>query len=364
MSRISYAYQTPTPRFFFNSGYIDPSKESYINRRKFLDWIMNNFYSVPWNRNGICYESFEYSFSIEKAAQEAGMTIKAFEYQLQHFLENKWMSKRTNNIQKRPNTYKFEAEKFSEKIVPLNESNDFQKKIMGGTDLRVETSEKGGTDSKKGEPKGETKGEPIYETKQDKKGEPKGDQKGPFLKNDKESIILSLSKSDNVAKPHAREDLSLSFSNKITAFVNPRSYKLRNGKHLSLHMQNSLRKYSPREELRLLANVQFYEQWVDSGKPIKTNHEAFLQSCINKDYALKREYALKNELYSKFLKAENQAHGIEILKTTVRLKKPDCNEEPQSISIELPPSTFEKILDNYINLYYPSPKEEYAYGNR
>ena len=59
---------------------------------------------------------------------------------------------------------------------------------------------------------------------------------------------------------------------------------------------------------------------------------------------------------------DHEAKGIEIFQTTVQLKKPNCNEEPQSISLELNPITFEKIVENYINNYYPK-KAQYAYGN-
>ena len=70
-----------------------------------------------------------------------------------------------------------------------------------------------------------------------------------------------------------------------------------------------------------MANVSYYEEWVDSGKEIKRSHEAFLQSCINNDFAMKNENALKNDLTAKFIKFEYNLNEMEILKTSIKIKK-------------------------------------------
>ena len=355
MSNIPYAYQTPTPRSFFQSKFLDPQKENYTNRRKFIDWILNNCYSKPWPRNGVHYDAYELSFSIETAAEAAGMTIKAFKNQLDLYLENGWMTKKSNDVKNRQNFYRFEAHKFGEKIVSIEkedgQTQEIKEKSMGPTDLRVETQQKGPTESEKGQPKDQQKGQPIYETKQAEKGQPKGQQKDHFYKSDR-AIESSLLNSDNVAKPRVRENLSLSSKGQLTAFFNPRSYRLRNGEPLSLRTQNAFCKYSEDERKRLLANVQYYEEYVDSGGLIKTKHEQFLQVCINKDLAMKRENSEKNDLLARVMKEEFKMNEMSILKTTILIKKSDC-EEPLSISKELPNQTFTSILDNYINTYYP-----------
>jgi hypothetical protein len=120
-------------------------------------------------------------------------------------------------------------------------------------------------------------------------------------------------------------------------------------------MQNSICKYSENERKRALANVQYYEEYVDSGQTIKTEHERFLQYCIRDDLAMKKENCGRNDLLARVMKEEYRMNEMEILAKSIRIKKSD-HEEPISISKELPHQTFTNILDNYINTYYPGLK--------
>lgn len=351
MSKIPYPF-IPIPRLFFRNGVLDPKKKNFHKRLHFLTLTIGKCYAISHIQDGITYDAFEFSASVGEIAREMDITDDESEALFIWFSKEKFLIKSSHQIKNRPNRYKWDVSLFSDKVIDLTQQQYLEKeKEKNRNQTQSENEEKIGTEHKKSEPKSEPNRNRLRD-EYDKKSEPKSEPIPPFLKNDKEAIESSLYKSDNVAKSHAREELPLSFKRQITAFFNPRTYRLRNGEPLSYRMQKALDKYSPREEERLLPNVQFYEEWVDSGKPIKKTHEAFLQHCINEDLARKNEYSLKNDLYAKFLKAENEAHGIEILQKVIHLRKSD-HEEPQSISKELPPRTFENILDNYINNYYP-----------
>lgn len=360
MSKMFYRYRTPIPMIFRKNGMLDPSKKIFHKRLAYLDWSFGKCH----------YDCLSFSYNREQASSECGLSIDEIRTQEEYFIDKGMMKRFPSQFKNQPCTYEWVKEKIQEgTIIPIEKIPDENLEKTQAI-LREEIEKKSQTENLENPKQNDKTPSKIpdknpgilrEEIQKNPKQNPK--QNPNVYINDKTAINLSLDNSDNVAKPRTREQSSLSSSNKLTAFVNPRTYRLRDGKHLSLRMQNALGKYSPREEERLLANVQFYEQWVDMGKIIKTNHEVFLQSCINKDLALKKEHAQKNDLYAKFLKAEHEAHGIEILPTTVRLKK-QCHEEPQSISKELPPCTFEKILENYVNNYYPTEKAEYAYGNR
>lgn len=367
MSKIPYDFRTPVPSFFFKTGYLDPHKESYENRVKFLNWAFGKCYSVSLTRGGKSYEPFEFSFGRYTAAEECGLTEKAFRVQLEYHIENGYLKKTSNEISNRCNSYKWDVQKFCEKIIkienakpevqPSNELNQgptdsIPKKEEGPTDLREEVDKKGPTDFEKGQPKGQSRGQPIYETNPEEKGQPKGQPKGHFYKNDKEAIELSLSNSDNEYKPRTREDLSLSSKRQSIAFsnqrvFNPKTYRLRNGELLTPRMQGALGKYVGNARERLLANISHYEEWVDSGGIIKESHEAYLQTCIKYDYAKKKDYSMQNDLYVRFLKEENNLKQIEILKTVVKIRITE-NGAPESISKELHPKTFADTLENFI----------------
>src|ERR1700744_3340418 len=106
MSKIPYTFRTPIPVFFYNNGYLNPNKESFENRIKFLTWAFSKCYVVPSIREGNRYEAFEFSFSRQTAAEECGLTEKAFRVQLDYHLANGFLKILPNNIKNRCNFYK------------------------------------------------------------------------------------------------------------------------------------------------------------------------------------------------------------------------------------------------------------------
>ena len=389
MSKIPVPFDF-IPKFFRKQGILNPlKKESYKNRLAYIYWALSKCYTIPTIQDGVNYDAFEFSCTYEQAERESGLTTDQIRYQEEYFTEKGFLIKVSNQIKNRSNFFKWNMTKLSEgKILFIQEEkiastdntpnqnqaeNIVHNSTLPQTNLREKTSEKsqtkivGKNNFKSSEtPKpiekfpNQTPNQNLDEIREKTAKNPKPIPKPnpTFYKSDR-AIESSLDNSDNVAKPRVRENLSLSSKGQITAFFNPRSYRLRNGEPLSLRTQNAFCKYSPNEQERLLANVQYYEEYVDSGGHIKRTHEAFLQHCINEDRAMKKDNSDKNDLYARFMKSEYEAYGIEILQTVVKLKKSE-REEPHQISKELPPTTFSNIIENYINTYYP---KALAYAN-
>lgn len=381
MNKILYAF-TPIPKYFYRCGILDPTKKNFDRRLAFIYWSFSKCYTVPTIQNEIPHDPFEFICCMKNACKESGLSEGEIEAQLEFFVKHGLLIKSANPTKNRFNKYKWNTEKFNdEKVIDIQIVQDLEKeenrdrfrgksakkpepiedqisheKEENRNRLRVENPKKPEPNIKNRDQNRDQNRDRLR-VENMKLPEPKPEPNSPFLRSDKKAIEISLLKSDNVAKPRARENTSPFLKGQITAFFNPPKYRLRNGELLSFRMQKSLDKYSPRERERLLPNVQFYEEWVDSGKPIKKSHEAFLQYCITEDLAKKNEYSMKNDLYAKFLKSDYQANGIEILHKVIQLKKSD-SEEPISISKELPPQTFANILENYVTTYYP--RVEYA----
>lgn len=352
MSKIGYRYRTPIPMIFWKNGMLDPSKKIYLKRLAYLSWAF-------WKCH---YDCVEFSANRAVGALESGLTEDEWRTQEEYFISEGFLKKQSNEIQKRENRYQWDIEKiFDEKIISIEKiPNQKPTQTIENQSIRSESKENSPIQTKKSPTESPTESpikSPSILREEIKKNpqpnpQPNPQQNPPVYINDNKAINIPLSKSDNVAKPRACEKLPLSSKRKITAFFDPRTYKLRNGEPLSLRMQRALYKYPLSKEERLLPNVQFYEQWVDSGKPIKRSHEAFLQHCISEDLAMKNENAGRNHLWAKFIKERHEAHGIEILEKVIKLRK-SGHEEPESVPKELPIRTFEDILDNYINNYYP-----------
>lgn len=374
MSKIPYSFRTPIPTYFYMNGFLDPKKKSFDNRIKFVMWAFSKCYCVDTVRCGVKYDAFEFSLSRERGAEEAGLSEKAFRLQMEYHLENGFLKKSANKIQNRCSRYKWQVHLFVEKLVKIEDARQDQDVHLddiplekegttnsicalneGPTDLRVENINKGPTDLKKGTQKGQPKNQPIYETETSKKGTQKGQPKDHFYRTI--AIKEDLSSSDNVAKLQSSEKLSPSSNNKITAFFNPRTYRLKNGEPLSPRTQNAFAKYSFFEKERLLANVQHYEKHVNEGKPITSTHERFLQCCIRDDLARKEEYKQQNDLTVRWMIEEYKLKNIKIFQTVVQIRKNDY-EPSESISKELPPKTFSEIFENHLNNY--NLKDHYA----
>ena len=147
------------------------------------------------------------------------------------------------------------------------------------------------------------------------------------------------------------EDLSdlSSFSDKGNSIVSfdPATYRLANGRPLSLRMQRALAKYDHSARGRLMANIAYYEQYAKTSKKPISDHERCLQDCINKDYAGKETIQWQNDTFAKIIASEHPSFEIKILKTVVHLST-RSNQEPMSIPKNLPPETFANILENAI----------------
>ena len=183
-------------------------------------------------------------------------------------------------------------------------------------------------------------------------------------KNDKEEIFIrnddTLSSSLPSAGVPPRTDVLAAESTEptdcagdtsslhIAAFTvfQPHSYKLKNGDKLQYRTACAFAKYTGKALSRLKANVLWYEEYVDSGKPIKRSHEALLQYAVTNDMAAKEDTAFQNSLYAKLMSMEHPGAGMTILKTVVKLKKSDNSYE--SISFGLPVCTFAKIIDGHV----------------
>ena len=140
------------------------------------------------------------------------------------------------------------------------------------------------------------------------------------------------------------EDRPLSKDIPIVSF-DPDTYKLPNGQFLSSRMRNAIRKYSPEDMVRLKENIFYFEDLVTKGMRW-ANPEAYLQKCINNDYAGKRGNALNNKLYASFLKEQYKIEGMEVLKSVVKFN----SKNVESICLNLPSDTFEHILKKNIGI--------------
>lgn len=144
---------------------------------------------------------------------------------------------------------------------------------------------------------------------------------------------------------HKEEDRSLDENSSIVSF-DPETFRLPNGKPLSLRMKQAIAKYSNEDRQRLIANICYFQEQVKKGHPMN-NPEAYLQNCIKYNYAQKETNAWQNRMYAIWAKEEYKLRKLEILKTVVRFKRSEF-EPPESISFSLPPESFILALERYI----------------
>jgi hypothetical protein len=127
----------------------------------------------------------------------------------------------------------------------------------------------------------------------------------------------------------------------------PFSYRLKNGSPLDLRTARSFAKYEGNEKVRLIRNILWYEKQIEKGITPNTTHEKMLQWAIKNDMSSKESYLFQNELYAKFLLANNSIPGMQILKTVVRITSKD-KRDSESISLDLPPQSFAEVLKKYM----------------
>lgn len=144
---------------------------------------------------------------------------------------------------------------------------------------------------------------------------------------------------------NVREDRSSLTLNSIA--FDPEEFILPNGAHLSDRMKRSLRKYTQEQWQDLLPNVAYFQAQVAKGIHMP-NPEAYLQSCISKNYAKESDNSFQNRLYAEWAKDEYKLRGLQILKTVVKFKR-SSREAEESISLSLPPESFSAALDGYIS---------------
>lgn len=140
------------------------------------------------------------------------------------------------------------------------------------------------------------------------------------------------------------DDRSLSIDESIVPF-DPDTFILPNGKPLSLQMRRAIKKYSETDKQKLHANVCYFLKKAKQGTRMD-NPEAYLQNCINMNYAQQETNSWQNKIYAEWKKEEFKLHGLKILKSVVQFKR-STNEAEESLSFSLPTETFSEILDKY-----------------
>lgn len=153
-------------------------------------------------------------------------------------------------------------------------------------------------------------------------------------------------KNDNI---YNNSDNRSSFENDSIVSFDAKTYRLPDGKPLSLQMQRSIAKYPEKDLYKLRCNVAYFEEQVKKGIKLQPNstYERWLQTCIKYDYAGKEDNAEQNKRYATYLKKEHNPKGLNLMKTVVQFKRSE-NEPPESISYSLNPIVFSDILEKYI----------------
>lgn len=129
----------------------------------------------------------------------------------------------------------------------------------------------------------------------------------------------------------------------------PLTYVLRDGQPLKRITAGSYRNKmkDPNLRAKILSNVRWYENQIDSGVAPKKSHEAFLQFAITNDMASKGNSLANNDLYARMMKEEHKLDGMKIMKTVVQLYHKGGTLW-ESINKNLPEETFGKIIDEYV----------------
>lgn len=132
----------------------------------------------------------------------------------------------------------------------------------------------------------------------------------------------------------------------------PFTYVLRNGQTLKKITAGSYRKKMKDPYLRekILSNIRWYENQIDSGVIPKKSHEAFLQFAITNDMASKGNSSSNNEIFAKIMQQEHNLDRMKIMKTVVQLYRRD-GVLWESVNKNLPEETFGKIIEEYAKKY-------------
>jgi hypothetical protein len=107
-------------------------------------------------------------------------------------------------------------------------------------------------------------------------------------------------------------DLSLIKRQNVIVFFDPKQYIFRDGSRFTPWMVNAIKKYSAEDRDKLISNILWYENQLDSGacRSIKTSHEQYLQWAINNNMASKADKEFQNELYARIVQGENNLEKV------------------------------------------------------
>lgn len=135
----------------------------------------------------------------------------------------------------------------------------------------------------------------------------------------------------------------------------PATFLLADGSHLSFRTQKQLAKtmQNPAGLAKILRSINYYQEQIGRNVKPKKSHEIMLQWIINKDFGLKADYADQNELYAKFLVAENKLSNIEILKSVIVFK---MGRHSESLSKDMQPENFASTFNHLLNKFKENEK--------
>jgi len=124
------------------------------------------------------------------------------------------------------------------------------------------------------------------------------------------------------------------------ATFNPKTYRMPNGSLLTPKCANSFARYNEEQKIKLYANLSYFEEMC---KKDPDKGEAYLQSCINHNYAEKQMDLFRNRMYAEFVIQDNKLTQFEVMKTVVKHK----GKAGESIKFDVP---YELFVDRFHDL--------------
>lgn len=116
MSKIPYHFHTPIPKYFWDTGYLDLKKKSFLVRFSFLHWAFGKCRKYPYEEivDGIkvLLQPWEFVFQREKSAIECGLTEKQARNQLEEQKGQLNVQKRANSRANRFTVYMWVTDRF------------------------------------------------------------------------------------------------------------------------------------------------------------------------------------------------------------------------------------------------------------
>lgn len=117
MSKLPYRFHTPIPRYFFETGWLNPKRPTYFNTLTFLYWSFkrcnNDPHTVCWDSKKLTLEPFEFICGRHTFAEEMGRTPDEFLTQVKNFINAGLLEKTPNSVRNRFNCYKWLVGRFS-----------------------------------------------------------------------------------------------------------------------------------------------------------------------------------------------------------------------------------------------------------